>query len=124
MLSAYGAMTMTEAGSTTKMMIARHWRLPDLLRPHWKTMALALVAVVGETAADLLEPWPLKIVLDYVLQSKEMPGWLAAAIHQVVGSSSLAVLNFAVLSVGVIAIVGAVSTYGEKYLTTSVGQWV
>ena len=35
-----------------------------------------------------------------------------------------AVLNFAVLAVAVIAIVGAVSSYTEKYLTTSVGQWV
>lgn len=115
---------MAEAGSTTKMMMARDWRLPDLLRPHWKAMVLALVAVVGETAAELLEPWPLKVVLDYVLQNREMPGWLAAVVHGVAGESPLAVLNFAVLSVGVIAIVGAVSTYGEKYLTTSVGQWV
>ena len=33
-------------------------------------------------------------------------------------------LNFAVAAVAVIAIVGAVSSYFEKYLTTSVSQWV
>ena len=48
-----------------------------LLRPHWKTLTVAFIAVVGERAADLLEPWPLKVVFDYVLGSKKMPGWLA-----------------------------------------------
>src|ERR1700730_6078250 len=41
-----------------------------------------------------------------------------------IGQNKLAVLNFAVLAVAVIAIIGAVSSYAEKYLTTSVGQWV
>ena len=47
----------------------------DYLRPHWKALSLALLAVVGEAATDLLEPWPLKIVLDYLLQSKPPPSW-------------------------------------------------
>ena len=38
-----------------------------LLRPHWMALSLALLAVAGEAATDLLEPWPLKIVLDYLL---------------------------------------------------------
>ena len=45
----------------------------DLLRPHWKALTLALLAVAGETATDLAEPWPLKIVLDNLLQSKRLP---------------------------------------------------
>ena len=28
----------------------------ELLRPHWKAMSLALVAVIGETVTDLLDP--------------------------------------------------------------------
>ena len=94
-----------------------------LLRPYWKSLALALLAVMGVIAAELLEPWPLKIVLDYLLQSKEKPGWLSGVIGWM-GPDKLAVLNFAVLAVAVIAVVGALSSYLEKYLTTSVGQWV
>jgi ATP-binding cassette subfamily B protein len=94
-----------------------------LLRPHWKALSLALLAVVGEAATDLLEPWPLKIVLDYLLQSKPPPSWLNTMIGWI-GQDKLAVLNFAVLAVAVIAVVGALSSYLEKYLTTSVGQWV
>jgi ATP-binding cassette, subfamily B, bacterial len=95
----------------------------DFLRPHWKALTLALLAVAGETATDLLEPWPLKIVLDYLLQSKHPPGWLSVIIGWI-GQDKLAVLNFAVAAVAAIAIVGALSSLLEKYLTTSVGQWV
>lgn len=95
----------------------------DFLRPHWKALTLALLAVAGEAATDLLEPWPLKIVLDYLLQSKRPPGWMSAMVGWI-GQDKLAVLNFAVLAVAVIAVVGALSSYLEKYLTTSVGQWV
>ena len=95
----------------------------DFLRPHWKALTLALLAVVGEAGADLAQPWPLKIVLDYLLQSKKPPAWLAVPLRWV-GHEKLAVLNFAVLAVAVIAIVGAISSYLENYLTTSVGQSV
>ncbi len=103
---------------------ARRLRLSHLLRPYWPAISLALIAVLGETSADLMEPWPLKIVLDYVLQSKHMPDWLASIVHRVAGTSQLAILNVAVFAVAIIALIGAVSTYSEKYLTTSVGQWV
>ncbi len=96
----------------------------ELLRPHWKALSWALVAVIGETVTDLLEPWPLKIIVDNLLQSKPLPPWLSGIVSHLVGQDKLSVLNFAVLAVAVIAIVGAVSTYTEKYLTTSVGQWV
>ena len=98
-------------------------RITDLLYPHWLTLSFAFIAVIGESVTDLLEPWPLKIVFDYVFGSKRMPDWLAGIVSWI-GVDKFSVLNFAVLSVLVIAIVGAVSSYFEKYLTTSVGQWV
>src|SRR5438876_7203133 len=52
-----------------------------------------------------------------------MPDWLAGIVSYI-GTDKFSILNFAVLSVLAIAIVGAVSSYFEKYLTTSVGQWV
>src|SRR5438445_3927881 len=98
-------------------------RITDLLYPHWLTLALAFIAVIGESITDLLEPWPLKVVFDYVFGSKKMPDWLASVVG-FVGTDKFSILNFAVLAVIVIAIFGAVSSYFEKYLTTSVGQWV
>jgi subfamily B ATP-binding cassette protein MsbA len=85
---------------------------------------LALVAAVGEGLANLLDPWPLKIVLDNVLRSHPVHGWLNRLIQSTVGNNSFAILKFAVLAVLLIAVADALCSYAEKYLTTSVGQWV
>lgn len=98
-------------------------RITDLLYPHWKTLSLAFLAVIGTSITDVLEPWPLKIVFDHVFGSKKLPDWLAYLVG-FVGADKLSILNFAVLSVIAIAVFGALSSYFEKYLTTSVGQWV
>ena len=105
-------------------MSSRRLRIIDLVRPHWKALTIALVAVVGETLTDILEPWPIKIVIDNILQSKKLPSVLGGIVTGLFGSNAGAVLYFAVAAVALIAIVGAVSSYVEKYLTTSVSQWV
>ena len=98
--------------------------IAHLLRPHWKALAIAFVAVLGESLTDILEPWPIKMVLDYVIVSKKAPPWLDSIINSTVGHDKFAILNFAALAVILIAVVGAVSSYTEKYLMTTVGQWV
>ena len=95
-----------------------------LIRPHWKALSLAFIAVLGETFSDVLEPWPIKVVIDNILQSKKLPDWLAGFIFHTFGHDKLPVLNFAVAAVVAIAIIGAIGSYLEKYLTTSVSQWV
>lgn len=45
-------------------------------------------------------------------------------IHRLVGTDKIAVLEFACVAVLGIAVLDAVCTFGEKYLTTSVAQWV
>ena len=99
-------------------------RIIDLVRPHWKALSIALVAVLCEALTDILEPWPIKIVVDNIKQTNKLPGGLGGIITRLFGQNHYAVLNFAVAAVAVIAIVGAVSSYFEKYLTTSVSQWV
>jgi ATP-binding cassette subfamily B protein len=98
--------------------------LDYLLRPHWRTLAIAFVAIIFEGLADLLEPWPIKIVLDYVIGSKHPPQWLAGLMTSDFGADKLAILNLAVAAVVVFAVAGAASHYTEKYLTTKVGQEV
>src|SRR5688572_12547948 len=97
--------------------------IASLLRPYWPQMLLALVAVAGEAGAILLEPWPLKIVLDNLLQQRPLPGWMAPAAAWI-GGGSLAILNVAVVAVAAIALAGALSSYLNTWLTTNVGQWV
>ena len=98
--------------------------MSSLIRPHWKALSLAFVAVLGETFSDVLEPWPIKVVIDNILQSKKLPAWLQGFVSTTFGHDKLPILNFAVAAVAGIAILGALSSYVEKYLTTSVSQWV
>ena len=95
-----------------------------LLRPHVKGLTIGIAAVLIEGAANLAEPWPLKIVLDNVLKAKPGHGWLNQLILSAAGTDKLAILKFAALAVLLIAAVGAVSSYTEKYITTNLGQWV
>ena len=102
----------------------RRLTIRELLKPHKWSLILGFVAVLGETLANLLEPWPLKIVVDYVFRSHESGGSLMWFVHSYVGADKFAVVKFACFAVLAIAILDAISTYSEKYLTTSIGQWV
>src|SRR6266568_5679851 len=110
--------------SSTSIESGRGLSVVALLRPHRRELWLGLLAIVGETAAGLLEPWPLKIVLDNVLQGKSHHGWLNKVIEHTAGTSPRNVLFFACGAVLVISLVDALCSYSEKYLTTNVGQWV
>jgi len=98
----------------------------QLLRPHRKALSVGLLAIAGESVADLLTPWPLKIVLDNVLGQthKKSHGWLDAVIQRTAGTGVMHILEFACVAVLAIAVLDAICTYGDKYVTTSVGQWV
>jgi len=97
-------------------------KLRTLLRPYSKLLALAFGAMLVESAMDLLEPWPLKVILDYVIGSKTPPPWLAGWLID--AESRLTVLNGAIAAVMGIALVGAVSSYTERYLSTTIGKRV
>jgi len=98
--------------------------IQDLLAPHAKAFTFGLMAAVGEGFANLLEPWPLKIVLDNVLRGRQIHGWLNPFILKISAGDKHGVLLFAAAAALVIAMVGALCSYYQKYFTTSVGQWV
>ncbi|HEY1759335.1 MAG TPA: ABC transporter ATP-binding protein [Bryobacteraceae bacterium] len=87
-------------------------------------MAGGVVAVLVEGIASLLDPWPVKVVVDNVLKSHPTSGWLNQWIYATVGDNKLAILKLAAIAALFIACLGAAASYAEKYLTTSVGQWV
>lgn len=111
-----------ESGNESKQRVT----IMQLLRPHRKALSLGLLAIAGESIADLLTPWPLKIVLDNVLKEKHIKshGWLDSIIERTAGHGAMQVLEFACLAVLAISVLDAICTYGDKYITTSVGQWV
>ena len=109
---------------TTSQRDKRRLSITEVLRPHRKALTLAFLAAVGEAVANLLEPWPLKIVLDNVVRSHRSHGWLWDFVLSVAGTDKVAILKFAIAAVILIAAFDAVCSYGESVLSTSVGQWV
>jgi len=95
-----------------------------LLRPHYKSLALGVLVVAGGSVADLLQPWPLKVVIDTVLKRQPGKGWSDDIVVYFAGADPLSILRFAALAVLLIATLGAFCSYAEKSLTTTVGQKV
>ena len=108
----------------SKWELENHFTFWHVLQPHWKALVLGMAAVAGETLAGLLEPWPLKVVLDSVLHTKKSPDWLSRVVAASVGQDGLAILKVAALAVIAIAAIGAIGTYVEKKTITAVGQRV
>jgi ATP-binding cassette, subfamily B, bacterial len=108
--------------------VESHQRRPltllRLLKPYSALLLIAFTAAIGEGAADLLGPWPLKLVFDGILRQKETNSWLDRLVYSTFGTDKLALLKLAAISALLIAIVGALCSYIEKSSTTTVGQWV
>jgi len=117
------AQSENEAGPRNKK-YSRRLSIRSLLKPHWGALTLGFIATAGESVANLLQPWQLKIVLDDVLRSRETHGWVMRLVHRAVGTDKIAILQFACATVLAISVLDAICTYGEKYLTTNVSQWV
>ena len=99
---------------------SRRLRVTRLLAPYWGSLAVASVVMLVEGGAGLLQPWPLKIVLDHVIGAKAppawLPGWLTDERAHLIGAAALAVIA--------IALVGAICSYVQRHLSTSVGTQV
>jgi ATP-binding cassette, subfamily B, bacterial len=86
------------------------------LRPYWIPFAFAFLQVAFIGVFELLKPWPLKIVIDHVLQGQPMPwavttGWVAETL--LLAACAALVLIYAIL--GVLAVV-------NNYTTINIGQ--
>ena len=87
-------------------------------------LILGFVAVLLEGAASLAEPWPLKVVLDNALKPRASQGWLNHLVFSLAGPDRYAIVKLAALSVLIIATLGAICAYVEKFLAMKVGQSV
>ena len=95
-----------------------------LLRPYRGWLAIILLAMVLETAMSLAAPWPLKIILDNVVEGRPVPQWLAHLASWLPGDHLMRNAAFAGIATVLIAAIGALASYLDNYFTESVGQWV
>src|SRR5919106_736896 len=99
-------------------------RFITCLRPYLLFLGLALLGALGETAADLLQPWPLKVLFDNIIVGKPLSpavgGWVTAIFGAGVGG----VLVFALSAVLAIAVLNGASAFMQDFFMPRVGHWV
>jgi ATP-binding cassette subfamily B protein/subfamily B ATP-binding cassette protein MsbA len=76
------------------------WTL-GFLGPYRARVALLSVLLVVQIALGALQPWPLKLVIDYALDERPLPAWAATPLAALTGGS-LATLLLVFVAAGVL----------------------
>jgi ATP-binding cassette, subfamily B, bacterial len=104
--------------------IRRDWKLVarmlPYLRPYRKFAAASVAATILVALVTLAEPWPLAFVIDGVLGSDPVPGWVTA----IVGDGTGALIIVAVIATLVLTLLSGGLAIINEYLSTTVNQYM
>jgi ATP-binding cassette, subfamily B, bacterial len=64
--------------------LRRQLRMLRYARPHWRGLSLMSLAMAVDVALNLARPWPLKLLIDNVIDGRRIPHWIA----QIPGAST------------------------------------
>lgn len=93
------------------------------LRPYKFKLLLSVLALLGVSLMTLLQPWPLKIVLDYILNSKRQISGLPF-LSPLSTWEPISVVILAAASVLIIATISSFLGYAQEILSKTVGHGV
>ena len=83
-------------------------------------LILAALCTLGVTAAELLKPWPLKLILDHGILDKPLPHFLGF-LHSMVEGSKVMLVVGASCAMVLIALFGGLFSYSQIFITSSIG---
>ncbi|MDH3210782.1 MAG: ABC transporter ATP-binding protein/permease, partial [Burkholderiaceae bacterium] len=93
--------------------------LSDLRARKW-SVALAFISLLGATAMELLSPWPIKLVIDYVLLARPLAPTLAW-LQPLFANGTMVALVAISCSIAIIALLSGGFAYMQTYLSAKVG---
>ena len=96
--------------------------LRDLLRPHRRTLAVILAAMLVQMAMSLAAPWPLKVILDNVVANQRPPTWIDWLLVILGGASKVDIAAAAGIVTVIIAVATGAAMYVTNYFTESLSQ--
>ena len=91
------------------------------LREAKASLALAALGTLGVTLTELLKPWPIKIIFDYVLLGKTLPGYLSF-LGGLFGSGRTTLLVTMAGGMVIFALLIGAFTYLQVYITSRIGN--
>jgi ATP-binding cassette, subfamily B, bacterial len=72
-----------DSNSTTRPVAYSSWRryrrLSSYALVHWRGWIVIVAVTLSTSALAVLQPWPMKVLVDHVLGTQPMPEWLASA---------------------------------------------
>src|SRR5256714_11834253 len=83
-------------------------------------LIMASLCTLGVTAAELLKPWPLKVILDHCILDKPLPHFLNFLAGIVEGNKVTLVVE-ASCAIVLIALFGGLFSYSQIFITSSIG---
>lgn len=91
------------------------------LRSAWRHLALAAGCLLGVTIMQLVAPWPLKLIFDYILLQKPLPPSLTF-LDPFIQSWPLTLLAGLATSIAVIAALNGALSYAQSFVTSKIGH--
>ncbi len=96
----------------------------ELVIPYWSWIFIILGAMLLETGMSLAAPWPLKVIIDYVIVQHPLPVHLTWLNEWWSVYSPMTLAALCGSAVVVIALLGGIAGYVDNYFTESVAQYI
>ena len=89
----------------------------------WVPLAGVLATLVLDAGLNVLKPWPMVFLVDHVLQTKPMPGWMARLIALLPGSPTTSqLIGWSVAATILIFLLSWTLELANAYANISLGQ--
>lgn len=98
-------------------------RMGPHLRMHRRKLALGFLAMIGVALAEIMRPWPIKIVFDGILIPQANPDPVTAWLTSIFGTGD-GLLAASAVAILFIALLGGAMGFTQAYLIAAVGQKV
>jgi ATP-binding cassette, subfamily B, bacterial len=103
--------------------MSRWWlRLAPYARPHGQGIVILLLLTFVGVGLSALMPWPLKLIVDYVLTARPLPGGVAWIALLPGGGAPTAVLMWLALATLLLALARQTAALVEAYVQVRVGN--
>src|SRR4030067_425412 len=97
-------------------------RFAPFLKPYWKQLGVNLLAILLLIMIELLKPWPLKVIFDFVLL--DSPGAYPGFWGELSGMDKTWLLLLACVSMIALALASGLLGYYQNLRTSQIGQKV
>lgn len=112
-----------KAARTDKSSLKAQLPLLRYVLPHWRELKMILITMALAIGVDVLQPWPMKILVDDILGDQRSPEWLnrmAGALPGPSGDSGL--LIWVCVATVLIYVLHTVVSMANTYATVGLGR--